>query len=414
MKKFLYFLGLLLLFYSGLLIYDNTAFNTYDLSVEDEFISLDSIYIYGTHLNISGNYDLNETTELVLYNGNFKSYPININNNNFNLSDYINDGLYLDDIEIGKYYIFLRTKYTEDNTEKYKYYSIKNNTDYEEMLYYTMSNYNKKIVINSKNKYDTLMLNISNNRNKNIYDIVIDPGHGGKDPGACRYKYCETDFTMDIALKLKTILEEYGLKVKLTYEKDSLSKDEKLNEYGEHGRAVVPHEVNAKYIFSIHLNSSNDTNINGFELYTAKNINYDFAKLLSNNVITTANIKHSNNTKNKVFDGIYSRNFTIDDINESLKQYEKEKKIPYDFSVNSSYYYIIRETGGIVTGAYVDGRNGDVLENPYFKSNIGTEAYLLELGYLSNKNELNYIINNVDKYIDGIAKSIKTLYDYNQ
>lgn len=413
MKKFLCIWGLLILLYSGLLIYDNNGANSYDLKIEEQAINLNSLYIYGTHLNISGDYNLNDEAELVLYNGDFISYPINVKDNMFNLSDYINDGLYLDNIENGKYYMFLKTKYIEEDVEKYNYYAIKNNTEYNETVYYTMSNYNKKIVINSKNKYDTLMLNVSNNRNKNIYDVVIDPGHGGKDPGACKYKYCETDFTMDIALKLKSVLEDYGMKVKLSYEKDSINKSEKVNEYGEHGRAVISHEVNAKYIFSIHLNSSNDVNINGFEVYTAKNINYDFAKLLSSNVITTSNSKYSNNIKNKVFEGIYSRNFTIDDINDSIKQYEKEKKNPYDWSVNSSYYYIIRETGGIVTGAYVDDRNEDTLENPYFKSNIGTEAYLLELGYMSNKNELNYIINNIDKYVDGIAKSIKTLYSSN-
>lgn len=413
MKKFLCIWGLLILLYSGLLIYDNNGANSYDLKIEEQAINLNSLYIYGTHLNISGDYNLNDEAELVLYNGDFISYPINVKDNMFNLSDYINDGLYLDNIENGKYYMFLKTKYIEEDVEKYNYYAIKNNTEYNETVYYTMSNYNKKIVINSENKYDTLMLNVYNNRNKNIYDVVIDPGHGGKDPGACKYKYCETDFTMDIALKLKSVLEDYGMKVKLSYEKDSINKSEKVNEYGEHGRAVISHEVNAKYIFSIHLNSSNDVNINGFEVYTAKNINYDFAKLLSSNVITTSNSKYSNNIKNKVFEGIYSRNFTIDDINDSIKQYEKEKKNPYDWSVNSSYYYIIRETGGIVTGAYVDDRNEDTLENPYFKSNIGTEAYLLELGYMSNKNELNYIINNIDKYVDGIAKSIKTLYSSN-
>ena len=85
--------------------------------------------------------------------------------------------------------------------------------------------------------------------------------------------------------------------------------------------------------------------------------------------------------------------------------YEKSKKSndyieydlkPYDITTNSNYYYMIRETGGIVTGAYVDNRNDKILSNPYTKSNVGTEAYLLELGYLSNKNDLNNMINNIN------------------
>ena len=40
---------------------------------------------------------------------------------------------------------------------------------------------------------------------------------------------------------------------------------------------------------------------------------------------------------------------------------------------------MLRETGGIVTGAYVDGRNKEFGKNKYYNSNIGVEAYLLEL-----------------------------------
>ena len=74
---------------------------------------------------------------------------------------------------------------------------------------------------------------------------------------------------------------------------------------------------------------------------------------------------------------------------------------------------MIRETGGIITGAYVDDRNVEILANPYVKSNVGVESYLLELGYLTNKTDLNNIVNNTDKYIMGIVNSIKTIYNNN-
>jgi len=93
-----------------------------------------------------------------------------------------------------------------------------------------------------------------------------------------------------------------------------------------------------------------------------------------------------------------------------MADYEKKELNPYEISTNSNYYYIIRETGGIITGAYVDGRNSEILGNPYVDSNVGTETYLMELGYLSNKTDLNNMINNMDKYVEGIANSIKTLY----
>ena len=411
MKKFLIVLGILLLVFCGFIVYDTYFYEEIPvLTIEEEVVSVDELYIYGTHLNIKGSYNFTETPELVLYNGEFKTYSINNLEGKFNISELVNDGMYLDDIPKGDYYLFLRTKYMEEEEEKYRYYSLKNDTEYKETTYYTMSNYNKKIVINSEDSYPTMMMHITDNNDDNVYDVVIDPGHGGIDGGASKNGYKETDFTMDIAVKLKNSLEEYGFKVKLTHEEGQLSSTDRLEEYGTHGRAVVPREVNAKYLFSIHLNSNNSSSVSGLEVYTAKNINYDFAKLLVNNITTTSGIGYSNNKINKVFDSIYSRNFTEANISSSMADYEKKELNPYEITTNSNYYYIIRETGGIITGAYVDGRNSEILGNPYVDSNVGTETYLMELGYLSNKTDLNNMINNMDKYVEGIANSIKTLY----
>ena len=68
---------------------------------------------------------------------------------------------------------------------------------------------------------------------------------------------------------------------------------------------------------------------------------------------------------------------------------------------------MIRETGGILTGAYIDDNNKDkVGVNPYYDSNVGNETYLLELGYLSNTNDLNILLEKEDKYVDAIVDAI--------
>ena len=411
MKKFLIVLGILFLVLCVFVIYDTYSLpNIPMLSVEDTVVNVDKLFIYGTHLNMEGNYTFEDEPELVLYNGNFISYEINNFDKNFNLSQYINDGIYLDDIPTGNYYLFLRTKYVEDEVEKYRYYALKNNTEYKKTTYYTMSNHEKKISISNDDSYPTMMMNVIKIKNNDVYDIVIDPGHGGLDSGANKNGYSETDFTMNIATKIKDKLEKIGFKVKLTHEKGQLSNTEKLNEYGVHGRAIIPREVNAKYLFSIHLNSSNFHSVNGLEVYTAKNINYNFAKLLVNNITNAAGITYSNNKTNKIYNGIYTRNFTEEDVIDTVNDYKKRNLIPYDVTTNSSYYYMIRETGGIVTGAYVDNRNNEIVGNPYINSNVGTETYLLELGYLSNKYDVNNMVNNLDKFVEGIVNSINTLY----
>ena len=416
MKKMLLILLILLLFFGGYIIYDSKFKDKIPiLSIEDEVINIDEIYIYGTHLNLHGNIVDGDDLQLVLYDGEFIEFDINEIEDGFNLSDYVNSGLYLEDIPRGNYFMFLRDKFVDDDgNEQYKYYSLKNISDYKETVYYTFSNKNNKIIIDNEESYPTMKMNVSENTDENVYDIVIDPGHGGIDGGADRYGYKESDFTLDLSLKIKDILEDKGLKVKLTHDVGQLSQNDRLEEYGTHGRAVVSYEVKAKYVFSIHFNSNVSSSVNGLEVYTADNINYDFAKKLVDNIVSYTGLNYSSNRINKVFNGLYTRTFTESDIESSIQDYLDNNRQPYDISTKSNYYYIIRETGGIVTGAYVDNRNADIIGNPYVKSNVGAEAYLMELGYISNKNDLDNLINNMDKYSSSIADSILLLnVDYN-
>ena len=413
MKKFLFVLLILLLGFGGYLLYDN-YFNKGipKLDVEEEVINIDNLFIYGTYLNMHGNLVSDSNLELVLYNGEFLEYKINSLNNEFNMSDNINDGLYLEDIPVGTYYLFLRSSSKDDkDNDIYKYYTLNNTTEYKETTYYTFSNRGNKILITSDEDYHTLMFTVSKNDNKDIYDVVIDPGHGGMDSGAIKNGRKESEYTMKIANDLKNKLEEYGVKVKLTREEDQLTTNEVLDDYGKSGRAVINHEVNAKFLFSIHMNSNQAASVHGLEIYTADNINYDFAKRMANNIVTFANTNYSTNKINKVFDGIYTRTFTQSDIDSSLAEYENKNMKAYNITTKSNYFYMIRETGGIMTGAYVDNRNEPkIIANPYYNSNVGSEAYLLELAYLTNANDLENMDNNMAKYTNAIADTFKDVF----
>ena len=108
----------------------------------------------------------------------------------------------------------------------------------------------------------------------------------------------------------------------------------------------------------------------------------------------------------KISDGVYTHNFTDSEVISAFNDYDKKGYERYDVTTKSNYLYMIRETGGIMTGAYVDGRNKKVGINPYFNNNIGVEAYLIELGYLSNSKDLDYIVNNKKEYGNVIADYI--------
>lgn len=415
MKKLIGIIFLLIVIgFGGYFVYINYLVDD-SIVPEEELVSISEYYIYGDHLNMKGSLEISDMTYqdvyLNLYNGE-EDKDIEIVSSNdgnkieFYFSEYINDGFYLDTLSRGKYNLFLKLVYENpDDVEEpiVKYYVLSNNTDYDETVYYTMSKYNNKIVINSNNSYNTMSFDVKENRDKDIYDITIDPGHGGMDGGGSTSLYKESDFTMSISNKIKENLVANGFKVMLTHEEGELTKNDYFDEYNEHGRAVIPNEVKSKYTFSIHINKNDYKSVHGVEVYTPVNINYDFAKLLASKIVDNTELDYSTNRLHKEFDGIYSYNFSENEVAAKLKEYDNKGYKPYNVTTNSNNFYMIRETGGFMTGAYIDDSNPDnVGVNPYYNSNVGNESYLLELGYISNNSDFNIINSDVD----GIAKAI--------
>jgi N-acetylmuramoyl-L-alanine amidase len=97
--------------------------------------------------------------------------------------------------------------------------------------------------------------------------VVIDAGHGGKDPGAIgRRGLREKDVVLDIAKRLKKILEsKYAVKVYLTRNKDRFIELK--------GRAAYANKKNADLFVSIHANASRKRNIKGIETWFLNHTN---------------------------------------------------------------------------------------------------------------------------------------------
>lgn len=395
-------------------IKDSVAFKV----VEEEKAIINKYFVYGNHLNIEGSLEIINTNYdeiyLTLYNSEDKDIKLESNIEDgkikFTTSENINEGIYLDDIERGIYYLFIKINYKNEDNEEIisKYYVLDNNTKYKTLDYYTLSKYNNKIIINSANDYPTMMFDVKENDNKDIYDITIDPGHGGMDSGALNGNYKESDFTMKISKRIESNLKKEGLKVKLTHDEKDLTKDETLDEYDTHGRAVIPNEVKSKYTFSIHINTNTSKNVKGVEVYTPANINYDLASSIADSIVNNTKLSYSTNKLYKVSDGVYTHNFTESEIEAAKKSAREKNRNIYDITTNSNYLYMIRETGGFMTGAYVDNRNkAKVGENPYYDSNIGNEAYLIEVAYMSNQNDLDILLNSINVIADSISNAIK-------
>ena len=90
----------------------------------------------------------------------------------------------------------------------------------------------------------------------------------------------------------------------------------------------------------------------------------------------------------KIKNGVYVKTLSNYDI-ESSKKEAKQNGYKYyeNITTNTPWYFYNRETGGYMTGAYMDGRNKAYPKNDYYNSNMGIESYLLELGYINCKND---------------------------
>ncbi|MEG8947887.1 N-acetylmuramoyl-L-alanine amidase [Rosettibacter firmus] len=105
----------------------------------------------------------------------------------------------------------------------------------------------------------------NDNVNKWQFDVVvIDPGHGGKDPGAISLNGTkEKDINLGIALKLGKLIEENLPSVRVVYTR-------KTDEFVElYKRGKIANSANGKLFISIHCNSTPQRNISsrGFEVY---------------------------------------------------------------------------------------------------------------------------------------------------
>ena len=89
--------------------------------------------------------------------------------------------------------------------------------------------------------------------------IVIDPGHGGKDPGAVANGLQEKDLNLQIALELARLLAAKGLAVRLTRENDRYPALE--------DRCEIANNLKAGLFLSIHCNASPDRTAHGLEVF---------------------------------------------------------------------------------------------------------------------------------------------------
>ncbi|MEF3245105.1 MAG: N-acetylmuramoyl-L-alanine amidase [Caldisericaceae bacterium] len=141
-------------------------------------------------------------------------------------------------------------------------------------------------------KDNIVKLSVAYNTNLSLSNkiIVIDPGHGSYsgqylDVGAIGYSGSkEAYIVLDVALKLKELLEKHGAKVILTH-----TTVDDLNNPNLQGRVAIANTSSGDLFISIHLNSSTNKDAKGTETYYWYETSKAFAQVIQNALVSKLN-----------------------------------------------------------------------------------------------------------------------------
>lgn len=109
-----------------------------------------------------------------------------------------------------------------------------------------------------------------------IYSVVIDPGHGGIDPGSIGFKtkVKESDINLSVALYLYELLNNFGINTVLTRSDENglyglSTKNYKKRDMQK--RKEIISAINPDIVVSVHMNSYVRHNLRGAQVFFDKN-----------------------------------------------------------------------------------------------------------------------------------------------
>jgi N-acetylmuramoyl-L-alanine amidase len=213
-----------------------------------------------------------------------------------------------------------------------------------------------------------------------VTKIVIDPGHGGKDPGAIGpHGEREKDITLAVGKKLAKRLKEEGFEVFLTREDDTFIPLEE--------RTAFANRKKADLFISIHVNAHNNTSMDGVETYFL-NMTRDASS------IKVAERENASTSK-----ALSSLQFIIKDLMLSSKINESSRLATY---VQNSIMSSHQKSGNSCRDHGV--------KQALFCVLVGAQmpAILIETGFITNPVECIYLQKDEyqNKIVDGIVNGI--------
>ncbi|WP_159800428.1 N-acetylmuramoyl-L-alanine amidase [Flavobacterium sp. MK4S-17] len=229
--------------------------------------------------------------------------------------------------------------------------------------------------------------NVSFGQQASKFKVVLDAGHGGKDYGAIYHGFIEKNIALNVALKVGRLLEK-DPSVQLVYTR----KTDVFIELTE--RANIANNNNANIFVSIHCNGAANQTAYGTETFvmgiTRNASNLEVAKK-ENAVVTMEKdykIKYKGYDPNSPESFIGLKIMQEEYLDQSI---ELASKIETAISTD-----LKRKSRGVKQAGFL------VLRDIYMP------RVLVELGFISNKNEGNFLNSEAgqDKLAEGIAEAI--------
>lgn len=199
-----------------------------------------------------------------------------------------------------------------------------------------------------------------------VKKIVIDPGHGGKDPGAMAFNIKEKDIVLKIAKELVPVLQkELECEVILTRDTDIFIPLEE--------RTAIANTENADLFVSLHVNAHPSSKVRGLETY--------YLNLTTNaEAMRVAAMENATSTHQ------------MSDLQDILSDIMKNSKIEESSRLAQQVHNSILDEAA--DQGYADLKNLGVKQAPFYVL-IGAQmpAILLEIAFITNKEDARNLTN---------------------
>ncbi len=219
--------------------------------------------------------------------------------------------------------------------------------------------------------------------NNKVLRVVIDAGHGGKDPGAVRGNLKEKTINLEVAEQVTAILKKKKIEVKMTRDDDTF--------IPLHGRSKISNDYSADMFVSIHTNSSKKAESNGFSVYFRSDkptdAEADEAAALENEAL------QYEETNFNFVDVLLRSLATNEHINESSKLAG----------------YVRRSVAGTKSlGVKVQTEGAIKQANFYVLKGVDSPAILVEMAFISNYSDRKQLLTKEfrKKMAEGVANGI--------